>query len=62
MQQNYWFYRLPPTGTPSLLQKRGRVLIARLPLREIKQIVHFEPCVRNLTIQWHFEISRIRSI
>ena len=32
-----------------------------LPLREIQQI-HFEPCVRNLTIQWHFEISRIRSI
>ena len=24
----------PPAGTPSLLQKRGRVLIAGLPLRE----------------------------
>ena len=34
MQQNNWFYRLPPAGTPSLLQKRGRVLIAGLPLRK----------------------------
>ena len=34
MQQNNWFYRLPPAGTPSLLQKRGRVLIARLPLHK----------------------------
>ena len=23
MQQNNWFYRLPPAGTPSLLQKKG---------------------------------------
>ena len=34
MQQNNWFYRLPPAGAPSLLQKRGRVLITGLPLRQ----------------------------
>ena len=45
----------PPAGTPSLLQKRGRVLIAGLPLREMtirqknrktKRIVGAQQCVR----------------
>ncbi len=50
MQQNYWFYRLPPAGTTSLLQKRGRVLIARLPLRQ-KAIRHKNRKTNNVGAQ-----------
>ncbi len=55
--------KLPtPCGYSLFITKKRESFNCPSAPTENKTDCHFEPCVRNLTIQWHFEISRIRSI
>ena len=51
-----------PYGYSLFITKKRESFNCRSTPTGNKTVCHFEPCVRNLTIQWHFEISRIRSI